>query len=119
MPIRLIRWASPIAAAAVLLSACETGPADSVGAGPNTRPAPLATLPTSSALDSVDWVVEGSATSRGVAGETFSVICVARAEFGWDQIRQTHVREVQTDRRTSYNTPDGTACPKGPILTEW
>ena len=51
--------------------------------------------------------------SRGAAGETYSVICVARAEFGWDQTKQTHLREVQTDRRTSYNTPDGTACPQG------
>ena len=114
MSIRMASWVCTVAVAAV-----GCAPTTAADAGPNTRPAPVATSPTSSPLDRVDWVVEGSAMSRGAAGETYSVICVARAEFGWDQTKQTHLREVQTDRRTSYNTPDGTACPKGPILTEW
>lgn len=113
-----IRLAFAVAAAG-LLTACTTSNTTS-SATPNTQPAPIASSPTSSALDSIDWVVEGSAMSRGVNGETYSLICVARAELGWDQTRQTHFRQVQTSKDVATNTPDGSICPQGrPILAEW
>lgn len=135
MPIRLIRWvgliAVTVAALVVLPGSTErTDPSPAPGAArtvetvaplatPNTRPASIATAPTSSALDRIDWVVAGGAMSRGVAGERYSVLCVPRRQLGWDQTKQTHLREVQTGKDASYDAVDGERCPTGPILMEW
>lgn len=67
----------------------------------------------------VEWVVGGSAMSRGAGGETYSVTCVHADQFELDPAEWTHEREVLTDKATSYNAVDGTRCPDGPILGEW
>jgi hypothetical protein len=88
-------------------------------ATPNTEPAPIATSPTSSPLDSIDWVVGGREMSRGVPGETYSVYCIPADELDLDQTRWTHYRQVQTVKAVSYGAVEGSPCPSGPILMEW
>ncbi len=66
----------------------------------------------------IEWVVGGRATSRGSGGTTYSLICVPAGEVGLDSAEWSHVREVQTDKATSYDRADGTPCPEGRILFE-